>query len=60
MSKKILTMTLEVTYEGDYYSPDELLDVTESWIEGGFCDRDDLTGWTTTSSSVVVSEDDVR
>ncbi|WP_371666029.1 hypothetical protein OG306_33420 [Streptomyces sp. NBC_01241] len=60
-SKKTLTLTIEVYYEGDYYSADEVLGVTEDWIGGGFCDRDDLRGWKVVSHSVVEEgiEDDI-
>ncbi|WP_327294423.1 hypothetical protein [Streptomyces sp. NBC_01197] len=52
MSKKILTMTIEVTYEGDYYSADEIPGVTADWIDDGFCDRDNLMGFIVRSTSV--------
>jgi hypothetical protein len=52
MSKKILTMTIDVTYEGDYYNADEIPGITEHWIAGGLWDRDDLRGFIVRSTSV--------
>lgn len=60
-TKKTLTMTIEVIYEGDYYSADDVLGVTEYFIDGGFCDRDDFRGWKIISHSVVeepIGDDD--
>lgn len=47
MSKKVVTLTLEVFFDGDYYQTSELVDLVEHWIHGGLEDRSDVVGWTT-------------
>lgn len=53
MSKKKLTLVLELDFEGDYYSLSELEQLAEGWIDGGLDDHSDLRGWRTTASKVV-------
>ena len=43
-------LAVTVQFEGDYYGPDELVAVCDDWIGHGFCDRDDLTGYTLTGT----------
>jgi hypothetical protein len=44
MPRHEVTLTLVVTFDGDYYGSDELVTVCKDWIESAFYDRDDLRG----------------
>lgn len=50
MPRHTVRLELTVRFDGDYYEPDQLVDVCDSWIEHGFCDREDLLGYTLTGT----------
>jgi hypothetical protein len=44
-TRKVVTVEVIATFEGDYYDAGECPRVLEYWIDGGFEDRDNLRGW---------------
>jgi len=44
VSTNYVRLVVDLRFEGDYYSVDELVDVASDWIYGGLEDRDDLRG----------------
>lgn len=51
MSRKRVTLTVEIVFDGDYYLTDELVDLSRHWIEGTFTDRDDSPHVTVTGTA---------
>lgn len=47
---------LQVDFHGDYWSDDELVEMVDDWIDGGFCDRDNLCGYRFDGDSSRLSE----
>lgn len=39
-----MLLTVEVTWDGDYYQPDERAAMAERWIRAGLHDRSDVAG----------------
>ena len=37
-------LSVEIEFVGEYYSPGEMVTVSKDWIEGAFCDRQDVRG----------------
>lgn len=52
-TKKVVTVAVTATFEGDYYAASECPDMLEMWIDGGLDDRDNLRGWKVTAISTV-------
>lgn len=52
-SKKIVTLTVQAEFRGDYIPANQTAEYLESWIDCGLEDRDDLVGWTITTNNVV-------
>lgn len=52
MAEKTIKLVVEVTFDCDYYDPDELADVTSGWLRSALYDRDDLV-----ESSIMISDD---
>lgn len=56
--RRRLEAVLQVHFEGDYYLDDELHQVIEDWIGQGFCDRDNLSGFTMSSDVHALADDE--
>lgn len=52
MPRHEVTLTLVVTFDGDYYGPDELVGMCDHWIDSAFYDRDDLRGYRLVTGTV--------
>ncbi|MFI6512881.1 hypothetical protein ACIBCT_35215 [Streptosporangium sp. NPDC050855] len=49
-------MIVNLRFEGDYFDPDELVDVASGWIYAGLEDRDNLVGTKITGELLPTSD----
>jgi hypothetical protein len=51
-TRKVVTLAVEIIFEGRYYEASEVVDVASDWIRGTLEDRDDCKEWTVTGTMV--------
>lgn len=54
MSRKRVTLTVEVIFDGDYYELRELVDLSHDWISSAFEDRSDVGEMTVTGTATLI------
>lgn len=53
MSRKIVQLTVDVVFDGDYYDADEIVPLGRTWIMGAFDDQDDVVPFSLTVTGTV-------
>jgi hypothetical protein len=55
-TRKLVRLTVDLTFEGDYYDAGELVGVASDWVHAGLEDRDDLRGATVSGEVLAETE----
>lgn len=56
ITRKSVTLTIDLTFVGEYISAEDVVQYAENWIDSGLYDRDDLIAWKITSGPVTEAE----